>query len=160
MTTRRFALAGLMRVRELQEERAAAELARANHARAQAAQQRADATAALAAMAFSTPARPMDDDVEDGPAPHPLEADHARSWHAVVAGRASLTALVGEYTQALHAASQVADEASADWTKARMRAAMIDKLKARHDHEVEVEDLRAEQLVLDEAALRRTKEVQ
>lgn len=150
---KKFTLAGLMRVRELQEERAAAELARANHERHLAQERRAAAQHVLASQAFP--------DVAEShlePGIFTLE-DDAPTWRAVVAARASATAMVRESAQVLSAAQQGVDQATDAWAHAKMRAAMIDKLKAKHVAAVEAEDLREEQVLLDEAALRRSLEV-
>src|SRR5690606_21986342 len=91
---------------------------------------------------------------------HTHEAvQNAATWHAVVAARASVAALLRDSTEALHAANAEADEATQEWQAAKTRAAMIEKLKQRHDRETQAEELRTEQIALDEAALRRTMEV-
>ena len=67
--------------------------------------------------------------------------------------------MLRESTQALSVASENAEAATEQWAQAKTKAAMIDKLKARHAVEVEAEELREEQLTLDEAALRKSVEV-
>ena len=42
----------------------------------------------------------------------------------------------------------------ADWKKARIRAVPLEKLEERHGERVAIEDLRTEQIELDEAASR------
>lgn len=149
-----FSLAGLMRVRALQEERAAAELAHANHLRHLADVERETAEQILAAQAF--PESEENEELESGI--FTLE-DDVQTWKAVVAARASATAMLRESTQALAMAKTSADAAANEWAHAKMRAAMIEKLKSRHDQAVEAQELRDEQVVLDEAALRRSLEV-
>ncbi|MCB2411332.1 flagellar export protein FliJ [Demequina sp. TTPB684] len=152
---RNFALSGLMRVRELQEERAAADLARANKARLDAQVARAVAEQSLANQSF--PADAPADMYEERRA-HEV-AVSTPTWRAIVAARASATALLGEYNHAVYIASEAADAATGEWSEARMRAAMISKLKVKHLREVEAADLREEQIVLDESSLRRAAEV-
>lgn len=152
--TKRFQLAGLMRVRELQEERAAADLAEANRVKLDAAKRTDSAHETLAGQSFPdlAHANAYDAHVESLTAYSP-------NWQAIVAARASVAAMLRESTQALSVASANADTAADHWADAKMRAAMIDKLKARHDREVEAEDLREEQIALDETALRKAVEV-
>jgi len=152
--TKRFQLAGLMRVRELQEERAAADLALANRAKLDAKRLAEAANDALADQSFPDLARANAYDAHA----EALES-YTPNWQAIVAARASLAALMRESNQALRVASERAEDATGQWNEARMRAAMIDKLKARHDRDVESDELREEQIVLDEAALRKAVEV-
>lgn len=152
---RTFALSGLMRVRELQEERAAAELAHANRARLDAQVARNIAEQSLAQRTFPADAPA---DLYDEQHAHEVSA-HTPTWRAIVAARASATALLGEYNHAVYIASEAADMATGEWSEARMRAAMISKLKVKHHRELEAADLREEQIVLDESALRTAAEV-
>lgn len=153
--TKRFQLAGLMRVRELQEERAAAELAEANRAKLAATLHTEAVGDKLASQSFPDLAHSNAYDAHaEG-----LEA-YSPNWQAVVAGRASVAAMLRESTEALQLASENAAAATGQWTEAKMRAAMIEKLKARHQLEVEAEGLREEQVALDETALRKAVEVE
>jgi len=150
---RKFSLSGLMRVRELQEERAAAELALANRRRHLAQEDQRTKEAVLAEQSF-----PIITKVDV--MAHTHEAvQNATTWQAVVAARASVAAMLRESTHALNMAQRDADQATKEWNAAKTRAAMIEKLQQRHQHEVEAQELRDEQIVLDEAALRRTVEV-
>ena len=149
-----FSLAGLLRVRELQEERAAAQLALANQERLAAAKRRSEIEDTLAVQGF--PAR-AEADVFDRRT-HEVEVN-TPTWRATVAARASVTAMLRESTDALNVASVSADAAAQEWAYSKSRAAMIEKLRVRHLKEREAEDLREEQIVIDEAALRRTLEV-
>ena len=145
---RKFTLAGLKRVRDLQEEQAAALLAKANHRLHSAQAARDHAVTVLAAQSFP----------EDAIIGENLEWDIAeertQAWRAIVAARASATALVRESTQVIHNAAADVDDATRAWAEAKMRAAMIEKLRDRHQHALVAEEMRGEQLVLDEAALR------
>jgi len=139
MMQRQFPLAGLARLRKLQEERAAADLALAN-AVARAAENRREGLATLMGRA-SMPARAGE-----------LE------WQAAIAARAALTGLVDEATIAVDVAVRRGEIAAAQWTGARTRVAMLDKLAERHEGLVRAEDDRVEQLLLDEVASRRRTE--
>jgi len=152
--SRRFALAGLMRVRKLQEERAAADLAKANRDKLDAKRRTDDIGGALAGQEFPDFAHANAYDAHAE-----ALASYTPNWQAVVAARASVAAMLRESTQALEVASERAASATDQWAEAKMRAAMVDKLKARHDVEVVAEDLREEQLTLDETALRKSVEV-
>lgn len=142
-----------MRVRQLQEEKAAAELAHAHRVRSDAAATRHAIEGKLATQSF-----PMEGPVDVMAEAHRHTYD-ATTWRAVAAARASTTEMLRESTQALALANQGVDAATAHWADAKMRAAMIDKLKARHDRAVEADELREEQVALDETALRRSLEV-
>lgn len=130
-----FPLAGLLRLRRLQEEQAAAELARA-HAVRRAAQLRREATEDLLAGT----AMPHRGDEMD--------------WRAAVAARAALTGLVGEATLAIRALDDGVDAAHRAWSAARTVTTTLDKLGERHEAAARAEAERLEQLVLDEAAAR------
>lgn len=136
---RQFRLAGLLRLRRLEEERAAAELAVAN-AQKRAAERRRDELSTLMGGS-SMPAR-----------------SGAPEWQAAVAARAALTGMVDEADIAVAVAVRRGEIVAAEWTGARTRVAMIDKLAERHEALVRAEDERAEQLLLDEAASRRRAE--
>jgi flagellar FliJ protein len=136
---RQFRLAGLLRLRRLEEERAAAQLAVANAETRTAERRRDDLTTLM------------------GNAALPLRAGEP-GWQAAVAARAALTGMVDEATVAVDVAVRRGELVAADWTGARARVAMLDKLAERHDALVRAEDDRAEQLLLDEAASRRRTE--
>lgn len=152
--SRAFSLAGLLRVRELQEERAAAQLALANRAKLEAKVRRAAIEGTLAGQEFPDRATA---DVLDRHT-HEVEA-YTPTWRATVAARASISAMLKESTDALNIASVSAETAAQEWAYSKTRAAMIEKLRIRHLKELEAEDLREEQIVIDESALRRTLEV-
>lgn len=134
-----FRLGGLLRLRRLEEEQAAAELARATAERRAAALRRSSAAAELGAASF------------------PESADDL-SFAAAVAGRASLMGMVGESTLWLAATGARVEGAQALWTVRRTAVRTLDKLEERHDAAVGVEEAHVEQLLLDEAALRRPRE--
>lgn len=135
MTDRRFRLAGLLRLRRLQEDQVAAALARAN-ADEQAARRRVER--AQESVASST---------------LPASAS-AATYQAAVAGRAALVGLAQESRIAALDAVQRVHDVQADWADARRRTRVLDKLAERHADVVRREDLADEQKVLDESAAR------
>ncbi|NTV40502.1 MAG: hypothetical protein HGA51_11195 [Demequinaceae bacterium] len=151
--TKRFQLAGLMRVRELQEEKAAADLAEANEVKLEAKRRSEAANETLGKQSFPDLARANAYDAH-------AEAltSYSPNWQAIVAARAAVAAMLRESNQALAVASENAAMATEQWARAKTQAAMIDKLKVRHDVQLEAEALREEQLTLDEAALRKAVE--
>jgi flagellar FliJ protein len=126
-----FRLAGLLRLRRLEEERAAAALAHANAEREAARRRREEHGERLTSTSL---------DEQD--------------FTVAVAGRAALFGLYAESTAYLALASARADEAGTEWSGARTAVRMIDKLAERHAAGEETEALRAEQLLLDETAIR------
>ncbi|WP_062137942.1 flagellar export protein FliJ [Demequina aestuarii] len=144
--TRHFPLAGLLRTRQLQEDQAAAMLARANNASAQAEIAVRTAHQNHARLGFHASAMNGTD-----PAAH-------RSWQAVVTARAASSARVQDLALALELARSTAVDATSVWTDARRQAEAIAKLHARHEASVASENVKEEQRGLDEAALRQTKE--
>lgn len=136
-----FRLAGLLRLRRLQEDQAAAVLARANAERQDAVDHRDETAEMLAGTIF------------------PAHGDEL-VWRAAVAGRASLTGLTMEATAALAAVEARVDQATGEWSAARTRATTLSKLEERHEVLVRAEEEAAEQLVLDEAASRRHQAAQ
>lgn len=129
-----FRLGGLLRLRRLEEERAAATLARANADRAAARERRSRVAMELSGASF-----------DDG---------DSASFQAAVAGRASLMGLLEESALLLTMTTERADEAQQDWTERRTEVRTLEKLEERHDAAVVAEEGRAEQLLADEVALR------
>lgn len=133
---RPFPLANLLRLRQLQEEQAAADLARANAERARAEARRQETADMLAGAAMPTDADPL-------------------TWRAAVAARASLGSLTTEAVAALEARRVAAEGATTDWSAARRDSRALEILADRHEVEQRKEDERVEQLALDETSLRR-----
>lgn len=131
-----FSLAGLLRLRRLQEEQAAAEVARA-HVEHRSAQLRRQATAELLAGS-AMPQRGSGGD-----------------FGAAVAGRAALTGMVGEASLLVQGAEGRVDAVTLAWSATRTRATTLAKLEERHVAAQRTELDRLEQLVIDEAAARR-----
>lgn len=134
---RAFPLANLLRLRQMQQEMAAADLARANAARERAEQRRRDTDRMLSEAAM------------------PAGAD-LLSWRAAVAARASVSALRAEATTALELRRVEAEAAGEQWSAARRVARALEILEERHVAHERKEDERVEQLALDETSLRRS----
>ncbi|MCC2334154.1 flagellar export protein FliJ [Cellulomonas wangsupingiae] len=137
---RPFPLAGLLRVRAMAEDTAAAELAAARRGE-RSAQERAARTAEAL-----------------GGSRAPGEADLA-AWQAAIAARIALSSLLTEDTAALRHAQDEVGGRQRDWTAARIRTRAVERLRDKHEVEVRAQDERAEQAVLDEVASRSTTPV-
>ncbi|PZE29789.1 MULTISPECIES: hypothetical protein [unclassified Curtobacterium] len=131
---RRFALAGLLRLRHAQQDQAAAELAAANE------RLRDAADARMAAR------RTLDDPQ--------AEVTDAAVLSAVAAARAATRGMLEELAGVEATRRAAADRARSAHHDARRAAIGLEKLEQRHAERVAEEDLRAEQLVLDEIAAR------
>jgi flagellar protein FliJ len=132
---RAFRLAGLLRLRELQEDQAAARLA-ASHAVLRGAEQRRDETLATL-VRHAMPGR----------------ADSG-AWRLSVTGRTTLAHLLADAGRQVADAGRRVGEDTADWSAARSRSVGLEKLRDKHREAVALEDGRAEQLALDEVASR------
>ncbi len=143
---RRFPLEGLLRARDLQEEQAAAVLARANRERNRAEQAVRSARRQHAGLGF------RDEDEKSRDRSGPV------TWQAIVVARASSSARFRDLALAVDMARTSAEEATSAWTDARRKADAIGKLGERHSALVLADELRDEQRGLDEAALRQVKE--
>lgn len=128
-----FRLASLLRVRRLEEEREAARLAIANYERSEADLRRRQDETSLSVSSL------------------PQHADWLH-WQAAVASRAALGGLLAESTAAAENAAYQAKAAEKVWGAARARAVVLEKLEERHVAAEQAEELRVEQLVLDEVA--------
>ncbi|MCP2032929.1 flagellar FliJ protein [Okibacterium sp. HSC-33S16] len=132
--TRSFSLAGLLRLRRLREDQAAGNLAAANAEVHDAAMRTAHARDLLA----DTPA----------------EVKNTAALNAINTARTASRSMLAELN-ALSALKQAAaDESAAAFAAARSESVRIEKLETRHSDLLAQEDLRAEQLVLDEIASR------
>lgn len=143
---RRFPLEGLLRARELQEEQAAAALARANRERVRSEQAVRSARRQHAGLGFRV------DDDESRSRSGPV------TWQAIVVARASSSARFRDLALAVDMARASAEDATSAWTDARRQADAIGRLGERHTALVVADELRDEQRGLDEAALRQVKE--
>ncbi len=131
-----FTLAGLLRLRQVQEDRAAAELGHAERERIRS-QERARTTSDRLAASYV-----------------PFEADD-RTWLAAAASRLTLGALLEEDEQQLAAAAERADERRAEWTLARRAERSVERLEEHHEERERAAELRSEQQALDEIAGRK-----
>lgn len=135
--SRPFPLAGLLRVRGMAEDTAAAELAAARH-HERAARDRARATAEMLGTA------------------HPVGEADLCAWQAAVAARVALSSLLTDDRAALTRAELEVGRRQEDWTAARIRTRAVERLRDKHDDTERSQDERAEQVVLDEIAARST----
>ena len=76
------------------------------------------------------------------------------SFHAAVAGRASLMGLLEESALLLALAEGRAGDAQRTWSGRRTAVRTLEKLEERHDAAEVTEELRVEQQPADEVALR------
>jgi flagellar FliJ protein len=134
----KFTLGGLLRVRGLQEDQAAAALGEAERA-----------VAAADERARRTAERLSGCDL-------PSSVD-GTTFLAAAASRLSLSSLLTEDTGQLVAARTVADERRVEWSHARQAERTVERLAEHHEERERLADLRAEQIVLDEVAGRRTE---
>jgi flagellar protein FliJ len=132
--TRSFPLAGLLRLRKLEEDQSASTLSRA---RVQAAEQSHRSRSARAAFADS-----------DSGATSPA------MLAAIAASRASAVTMFAELTELERQHDMEVELARVAHERAHARALGLEKLEERHDEAVAAEELRAEQIVLDELAAR------
>ena len=131
---RAFRLAGLLRLRKLQEDQAAAVLATANAGLRVAQARRADRTAALAN--------------------HCLPDGDSRAFAVGIAARASLGGLLVEARTAVVTSRERVTVDTSAWSAARSLSVGLEKLEEKHRVVVQHEDDRLEQIVLDEIASR------
>jgi flagellar FliJ protein len=134
--SRAFRLAGLLRLRSIAEEQAAASLATSTRGRDAAAARSRSTEAALGAAQFGVDMSSV-------------------GMQAVVASRLALSALLVDHRAQVLQAQDEVDVADAAWAEARTRTRTLEKLQDKHEAAVRVEEQRAEQVVLDEIAGRR-----
>ncbi len=127
---RQFSLAGLLRLRQIQQDQAASGLARARSRSSSVRAREASARRQLAAG---------QEDI-----------DSTASLRAVAAARSASHSMLADL-QGLARLAET-DEAAArdEFIAARTRSVGLEKLQARHDAEVSTAELRAEQSTLDE----------
>ena len=130
---KRFSLAGLLRIRGLEEQQAAAELAAANRALDAARARRSRTRSSLAGVS--------------------PDAVDAATLSALVAARASGHILLSELSSLHDRAARDAADARSAHTGARVNALSLEKLHTRHVKTETARELRAEQSALDEIAI-------
>ncbi|MCX2749060.1 flagellar export protein FliJ [Arthrobacter sp. MI7-26] len=129
---RQFSLAGLLRLRQTQQDAAASGLARANARSASLRSRRATAREELAESTGN--------------------AGSSAALLAIAAARASAQSMLAELDALAASAEAEAAEAREEYTEAKRRAVGLEKLEDRHGAAFEASALRAEQGVLDEIA--------
>ncbi|WP_349899727.1 flagellar export protein FliJ [Parafrigoribacterium soli] len=130
--SRQFSLAGLLRLRHLQQDEAAGQLASANARLDSTSVQRNRARAALGATRS--------------------DISSTESLYAMAAGRASMRSMLADLDSMLVQQRAETEQATAAYGTARAKAVALEKLEAKHLETVMVEELRAEQTVIDEIA--------
>lgn len=135
--TNAFRLAGLFRLRKLQEDQASATLAQANARRTSHARRLAATRGTLANSAS--------------------DADSASALAAAAASRAASRSLLLELHTLAAKLETEADAAHAALVEAKTAASSLEKLAERHQHESDAAELHAEQGFLDELALSQRK---
>ncbi|MGW8431265.1 flagellar FliJ family protein [Curtobacterium citreum] len=130
-----FRLAGILRIRGIQQQQAAGDLAQANHSLARVVQRRADIRAQLAGT------------TTDAAGPGAIAA--------MSSTRAAAQSMLADLT-AMHASAEVtADDASAAYNLSRARTLALEKLQERHDRQQTAAREAQEQAALDELAVTR-----
>jgi flagellar FliJ protein len=129
---RQFPLAGLLRLRKMQEDQAASGLARANSRSTTMRNRRADARTELGNSGET--------------------AGSSSAMLAIAAARASSQSMLADLDALSAAAEAQLAAARTEYTEARRQAVGLEKLELRHGAELAVADLRTEQGVLDEIA--------
>jgi len=132
---RAFRLAGLLRLRTLQEDGAAAALAVSNAALRTAEEDRRATLATLAGHVM------------------PASADPA-GWRTSVTARGALTHLLADAAIDVRDAGERVAADTTVWSAARSRSVGLEKLQEAHTAAVRAEDDRAEQHAIDEVAAR------
>ena len=130
--SRAFPLAGLLRLRHLQQDQAAGDLSAANSRLHEHSVVRDRARIALGGS--------------------PAEATSVEALYAVAAARASTRAMLADLDALGRRHEASAFSAQAAFDAARAKALSLEKLELRHADEVTLEEQRAEQIVIDEIA--------
>jgi len=129
---RTFRLAGLLRLRQVQEEQAASDLAAANARSRENAARQNRARAALGGVG--------------------AEATSSNVLYAIAAARSSSRSMLAELEAVdVHNRANVADAAAA-YAAARARSLGLEKLEERHIENRNADDVAAQQAVVDEIA--------
>lgn len=132
-----FRLSGLLRLRRMEEDQAAAELARTTVRRQRAALRAEHARRQLAGSDLSA----------FGGDPY--------AFRAAIAARAALSAAVSDTQAAVESAREQELRASERWTEARTRSKTLDKLEEKHEAVERAVAGHKEQVALDELATQR-----
>ncbi|QOD05759.1 hypothetical protein [Pseudarthrobacter sp. BIM B-2242] len=128
--TRTFSLAGLLRLRGIEQDQAASNLSRAN-ARSQAIHARKSAARL---------------ELQDSPS----DVSSAKALHMAAIARASSRSMLNDLLALEAIQNEETAAAQAAFTEARTRTAGLEKLETKHNARVAAADLSAEQTALDE----------
>jgi flagellar FliJ protein len=129
---RLFPLAGLLRLRHLQQDEAAGALASANARLDGTSVQQNRARSALGATR--------------------VDVSSTESLYALAAGRASMRSTLSDLASLSERQRIEAEQATEAYSAAKSQAVRIEKLEAKHSEAATTEDLRVEQSVIDELA--------
>ncbi|WP_026851165.1 hypothetical protein [Glaciibacter superstes] len=129
---RAFALAGLLRLRQLQKDQAASELAQALARASENSARRSGVRRALGGT--------------------PTEATSTEAIYAIAAARASARSMISDLDSLGRRHEANAHDAQLAFSAALRTSRALEKLEDRHSAAVVNEDLHAEQIVLDEIA--------
>jgi len=135
MTPRRFSLAGLLRLRQIEQDQAASDLANANALLYESSVHERQLRTALAATES--------------------EATGTETLYAVAASRAASRGMLAEACALAAARRLAAGEAQHGYNAARARAITLEKLEDQHAEALSMQELREEQHVIDEIASQR-----
>lgn len=130
MTNRTFPLAGLLRLRSIEQDQAAASLSAAN-----------------------TRSRDLKDRTSaarQGLGAHSVDITDSRALHMAAIARASSASMLADLVALETVATEEAAAAQASFLSARSRTVGLEKLSARHTARVEAADQATEQTALDE----------
>ncbi|CAM3100683.1 hypothetical protein PSET11_01192 [Arthrobacter ulcerisalmonis] len=130
--SREFSLAGLLRIRRIQQDQAASGVARA-------------ASRSRSVRAREAAAR---QDLKDSPE----QVSNAVGLRAIAAARASAQSMLTELDALTVDAEAQLSSARRDFTQARVRSVGLEKLEVRHQADLAASDLKTEQGALDEIA--------
>jgi flagellar FliJ protein len=137
---RDFSLSGLLRLRRLQQNAAGGELLRARSRASELAAQRTHVRDAVLGAGD--------------------DSDSIATMHAIAAARSSTSSMLADLSVLEAEASRTVDAAAREHAATRRAVLSIEKLEERHRIEERIEELRNEQNVLDELALRGTPRAQ
>jgi flagellar FliJ protein len=132
LMSRMFPLAGLLRLRQIQEEQAASDLAVAN---ARAREIRSKQSRARNTLGSSS-----------------AEATSTTVLYAVAAARASSRSMLAELDSLDYEHQPLLEQANEAFAEARARSIGLEKLAGRHHQQQTAEELHAEQAAIDEMA--------
>ena len=129
---RDFRLAGLLRLRQVQQDQAASDLAAANDRARESAARQNRVRATLGGVG--------------------VDATSSNVLYAIAAARSSSRSMLAELTAVESRDRAAVDDAAAAYARARARSLGLEKLETRHNETQNSEDLAAQQSAIDEIA--------